>query len=48
MILPCYYIVLTYFALLTGYENDMFEVISNLEVKGSKFGEILTNLAENL
>ena len=32
------YIVLKYFAWFTGYENDIFEVISNLDVQGSKFG----------
>ena len=33
------YIVLTYFASVTDYEDDIFEVISNLHVQGSKFGE---------
>ena len=32
------YIVFTYFASFTGYEDDIFEVISNLHVQGSKFG----------
>ena len=32
------YIVLKYFASFTGYEDDIFEVISNLHVQGSKFG----------
>ena len=27
------------FASSTGYEEDIFEVISNLHVQGSKFGE---------
>ena len=27
-----------YFALFIGYEDDIFEVISNLHVQGSKFG----------
>ena len=34
------YIVFTYFASFTGYEDDIFEVISNLHVQGSKCGEI--------
>ena len=42
MILPCYlhskYIIFTYFASFTGYEDDIFEVISSLHMKGSKFG----------
>ena len=33
------YIVFTYFASFTGYEDDIFEVFSNLHVQGSKFGE---------
>ena len=37
MILPCYFIVFRYFASFTGYENDIFEVISNLHVQGFKF-----------
>ena len=32
------YLVFTYFALFTDYEDDIFEVISNLHVQGSKFG----------
>ena len=32
------YIVVTYFASFTGYEGDIFEVISNLQVQESKFG----------
>ena len=32
------YIVFTYFASFTGYEDDIFEVISNLHVQESKFG----------
>ena len=32
------YIVFTYFASFTAYEDDIFEVISNLHVQGSKFG----------
>ena len=35
---PAIYIVLTYFAWFTGYEYDIFEVISNLHVQESKFG----------
>ena len=38
MILQCYYIVFTYFASFTGYEDVIFEVISNLHVQGSKLG----------
>ena len=32
------YIVFTYFASFTGYEDDIFEFISDLHVQGSKFG----------
>ena len=32
------YVVFTYFASYTGYENDICEVISNLHVQGWKFG----------
>ena len=32
------YIVFTYFASFTGYEEDILKVISNLQVKESKFG----------
>ena len=32
------YIILTYFSSFTGYEDDIYEVISNLHVQGSKFG----------
>ena len=42
------YIVFTYFASFTGYANYIFEVISNLNIQGSKIGGKLTNLAENL
>ena len=31
-------IVFPYFALFTGYEDDIFEVIANLHVHRSKFG----------
>ena len=34
MILPCY----LHFASYTAYEDDIFEVFSNLHVQGSKFG----------
>ena len=30
------YIVLTYFASFTGYEDDIFEVIPNLHFQGTK------------
>ena len=42
------YIVFTYFAPFTCYEDDIFEVIPNLHVQGSNLAENLTNLAENL
>ena len=42
------YIVFTYFASFTGYEDDIFEVISNLHVQGSKYGGKLYKLGENL
>ena len=32
------YLVFTYCALYTDYQDDIFEVISNLHVHGSKFG----------
>ena len=32
------YILFTYFAYSIGYEDDILEVISNLEVEGGKFG----------
>ena len=31
----------------TGFEDDIFEVISNLIYKDPNLAEILTNLAEN-
>ena len=40
------HIVLTYFASFTGYEDDNFEVISNLRVQGSKFGKKNYNFGE--
>ena len=39
MILQCYLHSITYFALFTGYEDDSFEGISNLNFPGSKFGK---------
>ena len=45
MILPCY-IVFTYFASFTGYEDAIFEVVSNLHVEGSKFGGKLDKFGE--
>ena len=42
------YLIFTYFAWFTNYEDDIFEVFSNLHVGGSKFKEKFTNLAENL
>ena len=33
------YIVFTYFGSFTGYEDAIFEVVSNLHVQGLKFGE---------
>ena len=38
MILPGYLIVFTYFASFKGYEDDIYEVISNLQVLRCKFG----------
>ena len=35
------YIVFTYFASFTGYDDDILEVISNLHVQESKFGGII-------
>ena len=32
-------IIFTCFALFTDYEDDNFEIISNLHIQGSKFGE---------
>ena len=44
MILPYYFnLVFTYFASFTDYEDDIFEVISNWHVQGSKFGDKITN-----
>ena len=47
--------VFKYFASFTGYEDDIFEVISYLHVQGFKFGRKFdkygrkfTNFAENL
>ena len=40
------YLVFRYFASFTHYEDDIFEVISNMHVQGSKFGGKITNLAE--
>ena len=48
MILPYYNLSNYIFASFTDYKGDIFEVISNLHVQGSKFAEKLTNLAENL
>ena len=42
------YLVFRYFASFTDYEDDIFKVISNMHVQGSKFGGKITNLAENL
>ena len=33
-----FYIVSTYFASFTGYEDDIFRIISYLHVQGSKIG----------
>ena len=32
------YILFTYFASFIGYEDELLEVISNLQVQGAKFG----------
>ena len=42
------YILFTYFASFIGYEDDILEVISNLQLQGAIFGGKRTNLAENL
>ena len=42
------YIVLKCFASFTGYEDDIFEGISNFNIQGCKFGGKFANLAENL
>ena len=34
-----FYILFTYFASVIGYEDDILVVISNLHIKGVKFGE---------
>ena len=39
MILPGYLDSIYIFASFKGYEDDIFEVISNLHVQESKFGE---------
>ena len=38
MIIPCYLHSIYIFASFTGYGDDIFEVISNFHVQGSKFG----------
>ena len=38
MILPYYLFSIYIFCIIYDYENDIFEVISNLHVKGTKFG----------
>ena len=48
MIYHAIYIVFTYFASFTSYVDDMFEVISNLHIQGSKFGGIFEKFALNL
>ena len=40
MILPCHLNSSYIFSLFTGYEYDIFEVISNLSAQGTKFGGI--------
>ena len=47
MILPYYLLSIQYFASFTNYEEDIFEVIPNMHVQGSKFGGKITNSAEN-
>ena len=42
------YIVFTYFASYAGYEDDIFEVISNLHVQESKFGGKIYKFGGNL
>ena len=48
MIIPNYILSIYILSSFTVYGDDIFEVISNLHVQGSKFIEKLTNLAENL
>ena len=43
IIFYAFYIVFTYFASFTGYEDGNFEVISNLHIQGSKFGKKLNS-----
>ena len=40
-------ILFTYFASFTDYENEIFEVISNLHVQGSKFGGEINKFGKN-
>ena len=40
------YLVFTYFTSFTDYDDDIFEVISNLQLQGSKLTEKFTNLEE--
>ena len=45
----CYHticLVFIYFATFTDYEYDIFEVISNMQIQGSKFGGEITNLGK--
>ena len=42
------YIVFTYFASFTGYQDDIFEVIFNLHVQVSKFGGTFDKFCELL
>ena len=49
MILQCsLHTFFTYFVSFIGYEDDILEVISNLQVQGATFGGKKENLAENL
>ena len=41
-------VVFIYFASFTGYEGDIFEVISKLHVQGSKSSRKFDRLAKNL
>ena len=45
---PTIYLVFTYFASFTDFEDVSFEVISNLHVEGYKFGDFLKKFGKNL
>ena len=41
------YLVFTYFESFTDHEDDIFEVISNFHIQGSKFGGKITKFGRN-